>query len=109
MIQAKMGGTKSGREMVVYGLSRANMRLLLAGKPIHMDGSVLGLPHDTLIVGGETETDIANTLNGAFGKPRDAYTCCEKHAAEAGLPHRPAPPTMAPTACPPDAGDLPDV
>lgn len=108
VIQAKMQG-KNGQEILVYGLSRANMKLLLAGQPIKLDGSALRVQHTTVIVGGETEQDIHEALSMQFGRAQETYTCCAKHAAESGLPHRPPPPGTAGTACPPKADGLPDV
>lgn len=90
MIQAVFDQPE-GRPLVLVGLSRENMKLLLAGKPILVDGKTLGTPVDVVVVGGETETDIHHIVTQAWGTPATTYTCCEKHAAAAGVPHRPKP------------------
>lgn len=98
-----------GRPAVLLGLSRANMRLLLAGKPIKVDGRVLGVDVDVCLVGGETEQDIRQELVTALGAPARQYTCCEEHAALAGMPHQPHPDQGPGDPHIPDPATLPDV
>lgn len=110
MIKARID-QQDGHPVVLLGLSRANMRLLLAGKPMHVKGDVLGVDVDVLIIGGETEPAMHTMIQQAWGgrSPTQTYTCCEKHAAEAGVPHLPGPDTACMDTAVPDPDGLPDV
>lgn len=109
MIQTVLD-TKSGRPLLLLGLSRDNCRRVLAGEPATVNGARLGLAVDVLIVGGETDTAIYAALQrqlNAGGAETATYTCCQAHADEAGIMHVPLP-SAVPGDC---AGrpDLPDV
>jgi len=112
MIQSRLS-TENGRTLLVLGLSRNNMKLLLAGNALKVDGEAIGVTNDVLILGGETELDIHATMMKVWGSPEDKskfYTCCEEHAAQAGVPHNPQPGRPCPpNPPPPDPAGLPDV
>ncbi len=63
MIKSK-GTSADGRPFLIFGLSRINTERLLQGDPIPIDTEALGLPGGPhiLIMAGETEEDILNTL-----------------------------------------------
>lgn len=62
MLKAKIG------ELSIFGLSRENVRRLIAGHPIVFDGAQLGLPGRFAIVFGETEQAIGEQiLSGLHG------------------------------------------
>jgi hypothetical protein len=71
MIKAVGSGGPTNKPLVFLGLSRRNTELLLAGKPIvvrlrdlHAD-----LPElDVVLLGGETEDDIAEDLRAMGGR-----------------------------------------
>ncbi len=99
----------SGRApTLLLGLSRDNCRRLLAGQPIVQDLTGKGMPVKLFIVGGESDAALYGQLqqHPAFGGQRP-NTCCERHAAEAGVPHNPLPGAGA-VACAEDES-LPDV
>lgn len=55
----KFRSEADGQSIIGFGLSKENMDLLLAGKPIMFDAAGLGLPGvKILIVGGATEESI---------------------------------------------------
>ena len=64
----KAGGTSAdGKRFVVLGLSRENCKRLLEGKPIQVDVEKdLGISGGpvVILVGGETEETIAESLKG---------------------------------------------
>lgn len=97
MIKARAEG-RNGREVVLLGLSRVNCERLLAGRPLWVDGRELGIDNDVVIYGGEDEAELAAVVTGGRTPASGAVytTCCEKHAAAAGLEHRPGP---APVDC----------
>ncbi len=45
-----------------FGLSEGNLRLLREGRPIHIHGAQLGCADDFLIVYGATERDIVDQM-----------------------------------------------
>jgi hypothetical protein len=54
--------------VVLLGLSGENVTRLMADEPIHVDLAELGLPGLRIaLIGGRTETDIANQLEQHFG------------------------------------------
>jgi hypothetical protein len=57
-----MHGVSDGHLMVLIGLSRNNCERLLEGKPIHKGPDTTRAPMTIIIVGGETEEDIAKEL-----------------------------------------------
>lgn len=61
MIKA-FGRTSDGRPLLILGLSRANMERLLDNQPIRFAADPLGVVCEVLILGGETENDIAEDL-----------------------------------------------
>lgn len=88
-----------GLPIVLIGLSRDNARLLLAGRPIEIEGGSLGVPADICIIGDETDAKLYDTIREAVGDATTTtYTCCPRHAAETGVPHRPGPNTVCPQA-----------
>lgn len=63
----------AGQPLVILGLSGENMTRLMADEPILINLADLGLPPLRIaIVGGRTETDIANQLSQQYGAPRTA-------------------------------------
>ena len=53
--------------IIILGLSRANIDKLVAGDPIRFTGDVLGLPDKVFyITFGETETEILNDIETAL-------------------------------------------
>jgi hypothetical protein len=58
----KFAATKNGRTLMGLGLARRNIELLMAGKPILVDGEKLNLPFDVMILYGETEMTIVDEL-----------------------------------------------
>lgn len=59
----KAGGrTADNRPLLVIGLSRKNVERLLDNQPIRFAGDALGVACEVLILGGETEDDIAEDL-----------------------------------------------
>lgn len=67
MLFAK-GTSGDGRECLMIGLSRGNIERLLANKPIritrHSHGDILDEREEIVILFGETEQAIADTLRG---------------------------------------------
>lgn len=62
----KGAGKRGDKPLLVVGLSAENCFRLQEGKPISFDAAELGLPTlEVLIVGGQTEEDIARQLNEA--------------------------------------------
>jgi hypothetical protein len=52
-----------GDGIILFGLARANVERLIAGKPIVFEGALVGVPHaQILIMFGETERAIAEEL-----------------------------------------------
>lgn len=61
MIKAR-GTTSAGRGLLIIGLSRTNTERLLENMPIRFAGEEFGFDGDVIILGGETEADIAEDL-----------------------------------------------
>jgi len=59
MIKFRLGN------LIGFGLSEGNLRLLREGKPIIIYGAQLGSPDDFLIVYGATERDIVEQMRKA--------------------------------------------
>lgn len=60
------GRTGDGRPLVVLGLSGENITRLIAGEPVQLDLSDLGLPPtEVMIIYGKTEDRIAEMLREA--------------------------------------------
>lgn len=73
MIKAVAKG-KRGQPVVILGLSAENMKRLMANKPIPVKLRQLhpDLPDlDILILGGQTEDDIAEDLRSLGGQPHE--------------------------------------
>jgi len=69
MIKAIAHGT-DGRDILVIGLSFGNLSKFRAEPGdtyIRIDGAEMGLPMDVMIISGETEADMAETLKGGIG------------------------------------------
>ena len=69
MIKAT-GKGQSGRDTLFIGLSFGNLDKLRAEPGdtyIRIDGKELGLPVDVVLISGETEAHLAETLAGGFG------------------------------------------
>lgn len=97
MIKAVISRTGK-HPLVVLGLSRKNTEGLLDGKPIIVNGEMLGLNGDVVLLAGEDEMDVRamiQELTGGQRLPTQTYTCCTEHAAALGVPHRPPPPGYA--------------
>lgn len=104
MIKAVLGSDK--KTVVVFGLSQENCRRLLAGDPLLIRGAEVGLNHDVLILGGADEATIIKDIRTLANIPKEeteVYSCCAKHAAEAGHPFTPNPGMLV---CPDDPRDL---
>jgi hypothetical protein len=67
MIKATMQ-TNEGKNIVLLGLSKENLERLKEGKPIHINGSELGIANDILIMYGETEAHIYKELQPMIGE-----------------------------------------
>ncbi len=95
-----------GPHLIALGLTADNIALLQQGKPMFIDGRELMVNLNIVVFAGEDEADVTRQVdkllgaNGAGNTER--FTCCEKHAKAAGLPHRPRPGF----ACPDDASGL---
>lgn len=57
MLKAK---DKAGN--ILLGIDADNVKALKAGNPIHISGCELNIPHDILIIYGETLRDVANEI-----------------------------------------------
>lgn len=75
----KFLGTRAGRPLLGFGLSRANCEKLLEGRPIFIDPKVMlmdveklpDLNEATLLIfGGETEADMERALGQFVDLPR---------------------------------------
>jgi len=62
MIKFKAGNTKTGRELIGFGLTAKNVEQLKAGNPVHVMGVEMGIPIDVMIFYGETEQDMTRML-----------------------------------------------
>lgn len=95
----------------MLGLSRANCKLMLAGEPVTVLGSTLGLEFDLYIAGGEDDVAIYNALQAKLGGRVESvtYTCCQEHADEAGIMHVSAPGVEGACTRQRSARELPDV
>jgi len=70
MIKATMR-TKEGKDILLLGLSGENVRRLKDGKPIHINGSEMGLGNDIVIMYGETEAHLYKELQPMVGAETD--------------------------------------
>lgn len=69
MIKAVVRDT-TGQPLVILGLSGENMTRLMADEPILINLADLGLPPLRIaLIGGRTETDIADQLTRQYGAP----------------------------------------
>lgn len=59
--------TKSGRSLVILGLSHVNLQRLKEGKAIKIDGNELGISVDISIFSGETEQTMAKDIAEFIG------------------------------------------
>lgn len=67
MVKAK--GTIGGKQVVILGLSFGNLDRFKAEPGdtfIRIRGEEIGIPHDILVISGETEKDIAEMLSAGF-------------------------------------------
>jgi hypothetical protein len=66
-----------GREILVIGLSFGNLdrfRQHPGDTFIRIDGKEMGLPVDVMIISGETEAHLAETLSGGIGPDTKVHT-----------------------------------
>lgn len=61
MIKATMQ-SKEGKNILLLGLSEENVKRLKENKPIHINGSEIGLSNDVIIMYGETEEHLYKEL-----------------------------------------------
>lgn len=66
MIKAK-GTTADGRDVLVLGLSYANLRRLQADEPIRFNAKPYGLDIDVVIFAGATEMSMAKLITRLSG------------------------------------------
>lgn len=69
MIKFTAKKVKDGREFIGIGLSRRNCELLLAGRPIEIDGKEMRMPIDVFIFAGETEDAMRKEIEALQSKP----------------------------------------
>lgn len=67
MIKATGRNKDGSQRFVILGLSEANLSKLREGKPIHIFGAELGIPHDIIVFWGQTEEAMARELEKAYG------------------------------------------
>jgi hypothetical protein len=66
MIKAK-ATKEDGSSLLIFGLSKGNLKLLKQGRPIHIDLSEMGLPGEMLIFYGETELAMTKMMEPFLG------------------------------------------
>ena len=59
--------SKEGKDILLLGLSGENVKRLKEGKPIHINGSELGLGNDVVVMYGETEAHLYKELKPMIG------------------------------------------
>jgi hypothetical protein len=66
----KVRGKAGGKDLVILGLSRANVDRLMDNQPIMFDMAQLGFPNQTLVIcGGETNESINEDLRSIGFRP----------------------------------------
>jgi hypothetical protein len=67
MIKLSAANPKTGRDMLVIGLSEGNLQRMREGKPVHIHGEEWGQKFDLMIFWGETEQAMVKMVEPFIG------------------------------------------
>lgn len=68
MLKMVAHNPRTGRSVLICGLSHINLDRLKQGQPIKIDGAAIELPIDLVIFAGETEQSMARELAEFVGQ-----------------------------------------
>jgi hypothetical protein len=103
-----VGESGETAHMTLIGLTPAEINGLLTGNAVTIDGASFGLDTTVTIFFCRDSREGVAIINGIAASvgfesaPGGQFTCCETHAAMAGVPYNP----LSGMKCPPDASGL---